>query len=84
MTKTSSYCVKCRQITQTKNPTIEHLQYTTKYGKPIKRLVLKGLCDVCQTKKTKFISNQEGHGLLSMLGIKTPLAKIPIIGPILG
>ena len=75
MANTDIYCVKCRRKTETKNPKIIKIR---------KQPTLTGLCNVCNTKKFKFVSNQEGEGLLSMLGIKTPLAKIPILGPILG
>ena len=34
-------------------------------------------------KKSKFFKKQEAKGLLSNLGIKTPLRKIPILGDIL-
>ena len=34
-------------------------------------------------KKSRFIKNQEAKGLLSKLGIKTPLSKVPILGDIL-
>ena len=84
MSDTSSYCVKCRERTNTTSPRVEYIQYVTKNGKHVKRMILKGVCSICGKNKTKFISNQEGQGLLSMLGIKTPLAKIPIIGQILG
>ena len=47
------------------------------------RYALMGRCP-CGTMKYKFISKQTASGLLSMLGIKTPLAKIPLIGDILG
>ena len=30
-------------------------------------------CAVCDSKKSKFIKEQEASGLLSMIGIKTPL-----------
>ena len=32
-------------------------------------------CAVCESKKSKFIKEQEASGLLSTLGIKTPLSK---------
>ena len=32
---------------------------------------------------TRFIQNQEAKGLLSNLGIKMPLSKVPIMGDIL-
>ena len=38
---------------------------------------------VCDSKKSKFIKEQEASGLLSSLGIKTPLSKIPLVGPLL-
>ena len=37
-------------------------------------------CAICGSKKSKFINKQEAKGLLSKLGIKTPLSKIPILG----
>ena len=40
-------------------------------------------CAICGSKKSKFINKQEAKGLLSKLGIKTPLSKIPILGDIL-
>ena len=39
-------------------------------------------CVICGSKKSRFIKNQEAKGLLSKLGIKTPLIKIPILGDI--
>ena len=40
-------------------------------------------CAVCSSKKSRIIKNQEAKGLLSKLGIKTPLRKVPILGDIL-
>ena len=34
-------------------------------------------------KKSRFIKNQEAKGLLSNLGLRTPLGKLPILGDIL-
>ena len=34
-------------------------------------------------KKSKFIKEQEAKGLLSNLGIKTPLSKIPLVDDML-
>ena len=31
-------------------------------------------------KKSRFIKNQEAKGLLSNLGVKAPLSKVPILG----
>ena len=38
---------------------------------------------ICCSKKSRFIKNQEAKGLLSNLGIKTPLSKVAILGDIL-
>ena len=35
-------------------------------------------CEVFDNKKSKFIKEKEASGLLSSLGIKTPLSKIPL------
>ena len=40
------------------------------------------MCSV-SSKKSKFAKEQEARGLLSRLGIKTPLSKIPLVGPLL-
>ena len=37
----------------------------------------------CDSKKSKFIKEQEASGLLSNLGTNTPLSKIPLVGPLL-
>ena len=34
-------------------------------------------------KELKIMKEQEVSGLLSSLGIKTPLSKIPLVGPLL-
>ena len=40
-------------------------------------------CSKCKSKKSRFIKNQEAKGLLSNLGIRTLLSKVPILGDIL-
>ena len=40
-------------------------------------------CVVCGSKNSKLIKEQQAKGLLSNLGIKTPLNKIPLLGDIL-
>ena len=70
-----SFCLKCRKNTKSKNP---------KVAKPKNgRIMLLSKCEVCNSKKSKFIKEQEASGLLSTLGIKTPLSKIPLVGPLL-
>ena len=38
---------------------------------------------VCDSKKSKFIKEQEASGLLNSLGIKTLLSKVPLVVPLL-
>ena len=40
-------------------------------------------CAICDGKKSWFIKNQEAKGLLSNLGTRTPLSKVPTLGDIL-
>ena len=40
-------------------------------------------CAICGNKKSRFIKNQEAKGLLSNLGLRTPLSKVPLLGDIL-
>ena len=40
-------------------------------------------CAICGSKKLGFIKKQEVKGLLSKLGIKTPLSKVLLLGDIL-
>ena len=40
-------------------------------------------CTVCDSKKSKFIKEQEASGFLSSLGIQTPLNKISLLGPLM-
>ena len=40
-------------------------------------------CAVCESKKSRFIKEQGTSGLLSSLGIKTPLSKILLVGRLL-
>ena len=44
------------------------------------RVMILSKCAIFGSKKSKFIKSQEAKGLLSKLGIKTPLNKIPILG----
>ena len=69
------YCLKCRKSTESKNPKVAR----TKNG----RIMLFSKCAVCDSEKSKFIKQEEATGLLSSLEIKTPLSKIPLVGPLL-
>ena len=70
-----SYCLKCREDTEKINPRVSN----TSNG----RKIILSKCAICGSKKWRFIKNQEAKGLLSNLGITTPLSKGPILGDIL-
>ena len=40
-------------------------------------------CAICGSKKSRFIEEQEARGILSSLGLKTQLSKVPLFGDIL-
>ena len=46
-----------------------------------RRIMALSKCAVFDSQKSKFIKEQEANGLLSSLGIKTPLSKILLIDP---
>ena len=66
-----TYCVKCRKNTENLNSKI----FTTKAG----RFIMKSKCTDRGIKKSRFVKEQEAKGLLSNLGIKTPLSEIPLL-----
>ena len=70
-----SYCLNCKKYTKTINPQVS----STSNGK----LMILSKCALCSSKKSKFIKKQEAKGLLSKLGIKTTLSKVPVLGDIL-
>ena len=70
-----SYCLKCKKNTDSINPKIS----ATSNGKTMTL----SKCAICGSKKSKFIKKQEAKGLLSNLGIRTPLSKILILGDVL-
>ena len=69
-----SYCLKCKKHTKNINPQVS----STSNGK----FMILSKCAVCGSKKSKFINKQEASGLLSKLGTKTPLSKIPLFGDV--
>ena len=48
-----------------------------------RRIMLLSKLAVFNNKKWRFIKEQEASGLLSSLGIKTPLSKFPLVGSLL-
>ena len=70
------YFLKCTKNTESKNPKLAR----TKNG----RIMLLSKCGVSDSKKSKFIKQQEASKSLSKLGKKkTPLNEIPLLGPVL-
>ena len=43
------------------------------------KLIMESKCCNCGIKKSRFVKEQEAKGLLSNLGIKTQLNKIPLL-----
>ena len=70
-----AYCLKCKKDTEKIDPNISN----TSNGKAMTL----SKCAICGSKKSRFIKNQEVKGLLSNVGIRTPLNKVPILGDIL-
>ena len=70
-----SYCLKCRKNIENINSRVSK----TSNG----RTMLLSKCAICDSKKSRFIKNQEVKGILSNLGIRMPLSKVPILGDIL-
>ena len=73
--KMLSYCLKCKKNTESIDPKVS----ATSNGKTM----ILSKCAICGSKKSKLIKKQEEKGLLSNLGIRTPLSKIPLLGDIL-
>ena len=69
------YFLKCRKNRERKNPKFARTKNV--------RIMLLSKCAVCDSKKWKFIKEKKASGLLSSLGIKTPLSKIHLVGPLL-
>ena len=65
-----TYCLKCKKNTENIDPKI----FKAKNNK----LVMQSKCMVCKNKKSRFVKEPDAKGLLSRLGIKTPLSKIPL------
>ena len=46
------------------------------------KTIMLSKCAICGSKKSKFIKKQEASGILSSVGIRAPLNKIPVLGNI--
>ena len=70
-----SYCLKCKKNTESINPKVSK----TANGKTM----MLSKCAICRSKKSKFIKEQQAKRLLSNLGFRKSLNKIPLLGDIL-
>ena len=66
-----TYCVKCRKDAENIDPKIVRTKNN--------RLVMQSKFSVCGIEKSRFVKEQVAKGLLSNLGIKAPLSKIPVL-----
>ena len=72
----SAYSLKCKKNTESIDPKVSPTSNC-------KTMIL-SKCAICGSKKSKFIKKQEVKGLLSNLGIRTPLSKVPLLGDVNG
>ena len=70
-----SYCLKCEKNTDNINPRV----LKTKNDKTM----ISSKCTIRGSKKSRFIKKQEASGILSNLGLRTPVNKISLLGDIL-
>ena len=70
-----SYCLKCKKHTENINPHVS--------GTGNGNFMILSKCAICGSRRSKFIKKQEAKGILSSLGIKIPLRKIPLLGDVL-
>ena len=66
----NTYCLKCKKPTKDLNLK----GFVTKN----KKYLVKSICNVCKSKKSKFVSKQQAEGYLSQL-----FSKIPILNKII-
>ena len=67
----NTYCVKCRKDSENIGSKMVRAKNN--------RLIMQSKYSFCGIKKSRFVKEQETKGLLSNLGIKTPLSKIPLL-----
>ena len=69
--KKETYCLVCKKYTKNNNSKIVRNRQN--------RLMLQSNCATCGSKKSRFIKEPQAMGILSNLGIKTPLSKVPLL-----
>ena len=66
-----TYCLSCRKYIKSSDPRIVKSKN--------ERSMIHSNCAICGSKKSRSIKKQQVRGLLSNLGIKTPLNKVPLL-----
>ena len=69
--KKETYCLACREHAKNTNPKIVINKQN--------RSIIQSNCAISGSKKSRFIKEQQAMGILSNLGIKTPLSKVPLL-----
>ena len=69
--KKETYYLACRKYSKNNNPKIVRNRQN--------RLMIQSNCANCGYKKSRFIKEQQAMGILSNLGIKTPLSKVSLL-----
>ena len=69
--KKETYCLVCKKCTKNNNLKIVRNRQN--------KLMIQSNCATCGSKKSRFIKEQQAMGILSNLGIKTPLSKVPLL-----
>ena len=69
--KKETYCLACRKYNKKNNPKIVRNRQNS--------FMIQSNCANCGSKKSRFIKEQQAMGILSNLGIKTHLSKVPLL-----
>ena len=69
--KKQTHCLVCRDYTKSINPKIVRNRQNW--------YILQSNCATCGSQKSRFIKEQKALGILSNLGIKTPLSHVPLL-----
>ena len=66
-----TYCLACRKYTKNNNSKVVRNRQN--------KLMMQSNCAICNSKKYRFIKEQQAMEILSNLGIKTPLSKVALL-----
>ena len=69
--KKQTYYLVCKDYTKSINPKIVRNRQN--------RYIMQSNCTTCGSKKSRFIKEQKALGILSNLGVKTPLSQVLLL-----